>query len=346
MLNLAEVVEELSSVFEKPVAEKLGQVMLSVYERLHESMVLQRLDAIERRLDEMDAEWRRAMNELTSQLAASRMETEARFRELATAQFSTEERLQQLTARVDQLTEQMVQLTARVDQLTVRVDQLTEQMVQLTARVDQLTVRVDQLTEQMVQLTARVDQLTVRVDQLTEQMVQLTARVDQLTAQMEQLAEAQRRTEERVTQLAEALLRLAERVGDLQKQVGGLSQTVGYVLENEAMKKLPDLLLRDYGLRVEGRLKRQYVQDKRGRHIEVNVFGTARRNGDTVTIVGESKSQLSKNDIDRFLARTVRELEGLYPQLFPVIITHMISEPDAEQYARELGVALYYSYEF
>ncbi len=304
MLNLAEVVEELSSVFEKPVAEKLGQVMLSVYERLHESMVLQRLDAIERRLDEMDAEWRRAMNELTSQLAASRMETEARFRELATAQFSTEERLQQLTARVDQL------------------------------------------TEQMVQLTARVDQLTVRVDQLTEQMVQLTARVDQLTAQMEQLAEAQRRTEERVTQLAEALLRLAERVGDLQKQVGGLSQTVGYVLENEAMKKLPDLLLRDYGLRVEGRLKRQYVQDKRGRHIEVNVFGTARRNGDTVTIVGESKSQLSKNDIDRFLARTVRELEGLYPQLFPVIITHMISEPDAEQYARELGVALYYSYEF
>ncbi len=339
MLNLAEVVEELSSVFEKPVAEKLGQVMLSVYERLHESMVLQRLDAIERRLDEMDAEWRRAMNELTSQLAASRMETEARFRELATAQFSTEERLQQLTARVDQLTVRVDQLTEQMVQLTARVDQLTEQMVQLTARVDQLT-------EQMVQLTARVDQLTVRVDQLTEQMVQLTARVDQLTAQMEQLAEAQRRTEERVTQLAEALLRLAERVGDLQKQVGGLSQTVGYVLENEAMKKLPDLLLRDYGLRVEGRLKRQYVQDKRGRHIEVNVFGTARRNGDTVTIVGESKSQLSKNDIDRFLARTVRELEGLYPQLFPVIITHMISEPDAEQYARELGVALYYSYEF
>ncbi len=263
------------------------------------------------------------------------------------------ERMEQLTARVDQLAEWMTQLTARVDQLTERMEQLTARVDQLTARVDQLaewmtqlTARVDQLTERMEQLTARVDQLTARVDQLAEWMTQLTARVDQLTERMEQLTEAQLRSEQRIERLAEVTLRLAETDRDIQKQLGGLSQTVGYVLENEAMKKLPELLHRDYGLQVEGRLRRQYVQDRHGRHIEVNVFGTARSDGDTVTIVGESKSQLSKNDIDRFLARTVRELEGSYPKLFPVLITHMISEPDAEEYARELGVALYYSYEF
>ena len=276
MLNMAEVIDELSTVFDKSVAEKLGQVMLSVYERLHESTVLQRLELIERRLEEREAEWQRALQELTAQLAAVRIETEARFGELAVAQRASQEQLQLLT----------------------------------------------------------------------ERMEQLTAHVDQLTERMEQLTEAQLRSEQRIERLAEVTLRLAETDRDIQKQLGGLSQTVGYVLENEAMKKLPELLHRDYGLQVEGRLRRQYVQDRHGRHIEVNVFGTARSDGDTVTIVGESKSQLSKNDIDRFLARTVRELEGSYPKLFPVLITHMISEPDAEEYARELGVALYYSYEF
>ncbi|MGQ9487551.1 MAG: chordopoxvirus fusion protein, partial [Armatimonadota bacterium] len=161
----------------------------------------------------------------------------------------------------------------------------------------------------------------------------------QTDARFAELAEAQRRTEE-------ALQVLAETVKDIQKQLGGLSQTVGYTLENEALKKLPKLLLRDHSLRVRGKLKRQYVKDRTGRDVEVNIFGIGERNGETVTIVGESKSQLSKNDIDRFLRRTIGGLEGVYPQILPVLVTHMISEPDAEEYARRLGVALYYSYDF
>ncbi|MGC8784305.1 MAG: hypothetical protein ACP5RN_07960, partial [Armatimonadota bacterium] len=175
-------------------------------------------------------------------------------------------------------------------------------------------------------------------------------------AQQQMYAEFQeyrKQTDERFRELAEtvrltqeALRDLALTVKDLQKQVGGLSQTVGYVLENEAMKALPELLLRDYGLRVEGRLKRQYVQDSAGRFIEVNIFGTARRNGEQVTLVGESKSQLSKNDIDRFLRRTVDALREVYPNILPIVVTHVSSEPDAEEYARSLGVMVYYSYEF
>jgi hypothetical protein len=79
--------------------------------------------------------------------------------------------------------------------------------------------------------------------------------------------------------------------------------------------------------------------------LEVNIFGTAERDGEEVVIVGESKSQLSKNDVDRFLRRTIDVLRGLYPQILPLLVTHMTSEPDVEEYARSLGVALYYSYE-
>jgi hypothetical protein len=119
-----------------------------------------------------------------------------------------------------------------------------------------------------------------------------------------------------------------------------------YMLGNEAMRQLPALLLRDHGLRVQGRLKRQYVRDAEGQPIEVNIFGTAERDGEEVVIVGESKSQLSKNDVDRFLRRTVDALRGVYPQVLPLLVTHMTSEPDVEEYARSLGVALCYSYEF
>ncbi|MGC8784221.1 MAG: hypothetical protein ACP5RN_07525, partial [Armatimonadota bacterium] len=64
------------------------------------------------------------------------------------------------------------------------------------------------------------------------------------------------------------------------------------------------------------------------------------------TLVGESKSQLSKNDIDRFLRRTVDALREVYPNILPIVVTHITSEPDAEEYARRLGVAVFYSYEF
>jgi hypothetical protein len=119
-----------------------------------------------------------------------------------------------------------------------------------------------------------------------------------------------------------------------------------YQLENLAYKALPDLLARDYGLHVEGRLKRDYVIDNRGRAQEINILGKARRNGDEVTIVGESKAQLSKNDIDRFLRRRLELLIGVVDNPFPVLVTHMASEPDVEAYAQAQNVALYYSYDF
>lgn len=211
MVQLTEIVEELSTVLDRAAAEKIGKLMLQVYERLHESLVLQRLDSLENALKQFAESMSRSQEQLVKhveeQLAAHRRETDERFRELR-------EEFQEYRKLTDE--------------------------------------------------------------------------------RFRDLAEAARLTQE-------ALRDLVSTVKDLQKQVGGLSQAFGYVLENEAMKRLPKLLLRDYGLRVEGRLKRGYVQDSSGRHVEVNLFGKAKRNGEQVTIVGESKSQLSKRDVNRFL---------------------------------------------
>ena len=65
-----------------------------------------------------------------------------------------------------------------------------------------------------------------------------------------------------------------------------------------------------------------------------------------MVIVGESKSQLSKNGVNEFIRKKLKRLEGVFEEIFPVLITYMISGPDVERYVKDKGIALYYSYHF
>ena len=168
-----------------------------------------------------------------------------------------------------------------------------------------------------------------------------------------ELAEAQKRTEARVEELAEAQKRTEQELQLLtsehrktRKQIGGLAMTVGYRLEDEAFKALPALLQRDYGIEIEGRLKRQYVPDNAGRLIEVNIFGKATRDGAAIVILGESKSQLSRKMVDEFVTKKLTRFSKVFEDIFPVLATYMTTEPEVEEHARKKGVALYYSYDF
>jgi len=154
-----------------------------------------------------------------------------------------------------------------------------------------------------------------------------------------ELAEAQKRTEQEL-QLLTAEHRKTR------KQVGGLAMTVGYRLEDEAFKALPSLLKRDHGIEIEGRLKRQFIADNKGRMIEVNIFGKAMRDGRQFVILGESKSQLSKKLVDEFIVKKLSQFSDVFKDIFPVLVTYMTTEPSVEEHARKKGVALYYSYDF
>jgi hypothetical protein len=345
VINLSEVIDELSEVLERRAAEKIAHVMFSVYERLHESLVLQRLEALESRLQRYSEEIRSALEgwaqRIEEQLAASRAETDARFRELAEAQRRTEEQLAASRAETDARFRELAEAQRRTEEQLAASRAETDVRFRELAEAQRRTE--EQLAASRAETDARFRELAEAQRRTEEQLAASRAETD---VRFRELAEAQRRTEERLAMVIEEQRQMRLEMRDIRRQLGGLSQTVGYVLENEAMKHLPDLLLRDHGLHVQGRLKRQYVSDKNGQPIEVNIFGTARRDSEEVAIVGESKAQLSKNDIDRFLQRTVDALRSVYPQIFPLLVTHMISEPDVEDYARNMGVALYYSYEF
>ena len=109
---------------------------------------------------------------------------------------------------------------------------------------------------------------------------------------------------------------------------------------------MPALLHRDYGIEPEEPLIRGYLTDQKGRDVVVNILGRATRGAESLLVVGTSKAQLSKRDIDRFLSRRVVLLSGEGRTLFPILVTHMISEHDVADYGRAKQVAVYLSYQF
>ncbi len=119
-----------------------------------------------------------------------------------------------------------------------------------------------------------------------------------------------------------------------------------YSLCDQGYKALPQLLAKDYKIKVTSRLKRRFVIDNAGKHVKVNIIGEAIKARQRVTIVGDCKLRLSKADIYKFLRRKINRLNPTYKNIFPILVTHMITEPDTDEYAKKKGVALYYSYDF
>ena len=101
------------------------------------------------------------------------------------------------------------------------------------------------------------------------------------------------------------------------------------------------------GYRCSGRnlAKFGFIEDHEGKHIEVTIVGEAGKNGSKVTIIGESKSQLSKKGVNAFARKKLKRLEGVFEEIFPVLATYMVREPEAEAYAKSKGIALCYSYD-
>ncbi|MEW6103198.1 MAG: hypothetical protein AB1630_05195 [bacterium] len=212
-------------------------------------------------------------------------------------------------------------------------------------------IKVDR--EEFNLLTNEVRKLAIAQRELVEAQKKSEERLTKLEIVVGELAEAQKRTEEELKTLSEEVKALTEDVRaltvshkDLAKQVGGISHTVGYGLEDKSYEELPRLLEKDFGIMVKESLRRRYVKDKEGKYIQVNIIGNASKNGKRITIIGEGKSQLSKNDVDDFIRKKLKRLEGVFDNIFPLLITYMTSEYDVEEYAKKKGISLYYSYDF
>jgi DNA polymerase II large subunit len=163
-----------------------------------------------------------------------------------------------------------------------------------------------------------------------------------------ELAEAQKRTEQRVEELVEALRETTREIASLSRahdntrsQLGGLSRSVAYALENEAYRLLPALLKAHHHIDIDERLVRTWINEE-----EINFYARARRNGESMVIVGESVMRLddsSKLEPLEDKLSAVRAVETL--PLLPLLVTHF-AHPKLLKQAQRQGVLVVQSFEW
>lgn len=190
-----------------------------------------------------------------------------------------------------------------------------------------------------------------QAQQRTEQRVEQLAQAQQRTEQrVEELAQAQQRTEQQVQAAARQIELLARQVSATNTELGGLSRSAAYALENEAYRYLPGLLAEKHGLEVTSRVIRTHIQGE-----EVNIFGHAKRNGVDVLLVGETKLRLDERRQGRKhrqkvlnqLMKKIKAVETAYPdiEIVPLLVTHY-ARPAMLQQAEEAGVIVVQSFEW
>jgi hypothetical protein len=156
--------------------------------------------------------------------------------------------------------------------------------------------------------------------QIVRELVQAQARTE---ARMEELAQAQAKTEKE-------LQKLAKSHHQLQQQVGGLSDAVGYGIEDRLMPFIPDFARLEFGLEVDS-VERRNVEYGGGKYDEVNILASGHINGEPCFLIAECKAKPGKRDADRFNGMLERLSEILKGKFFPVFIGYTFA-PEVEHY--------------
>ncbi len=239
-------------------------------------------------------------------------------------------------------------LRAIVKDLAEAQNEARQQLTELVAAQKETRVELTELAAAQKETRIQLTELATAHKETRIQLAELAVAQKNTTIQLTELATAQKETEKAIKELATSHKELKIEHAKTRTELGGLSETVGFNLENEAYKFLPALLKKDFGLRLKGNLLRKFVPDSKGEPIELDIIGEATQNTTQFMIVGEAKSQLSKSKVDEFIRKKLRRLQGVFAaEVFPIMVTHMISENDVPDYAQKRGIKrLYYSYEF
>lgn len=246
-----------------------------------------------------------------------------------------------------------------IQQAAVLAEAITEAYTDLvnTSDFNELKAIVKDLAEAQKRTEHHVEELT-----LAQERTEL--HIEELAGAQKELAEAQKRTESRVEELAEAqkdlaeaqkgtevsVKKLAQGLDETRREVGGLSRSMGYALENEAYRALPQFLKTQYGIELTERLVRKEIGGE-----EINFFAKAKQDDTIVLIVGESKLRLderrysrqAKQKIFDTLERKIAAVRTTYPKdrIIPLLVTHY-ARPAFVQKAQEQGVILVQSFEW
>ncbi|MCS7366300.1 MAG: hypothetical protein NDF52_00270 [archaeon YNP-WB-062] len=225
------------------------------------------------------------------------------------------------------LEEAQARLQGAIEKLTESHNKLAERHYSLEKAVEMLIKRQNALEGAFQKLVERHDILEKAVERLTESHNKLAERHYSLEKAVEKLTEAQMRTENALQELF--------------KQVGKLSETIGFGLEDIARVVVPAWLYKHEKIEVEEFTRKFIIID--GEEIEINLYGEGRREGAKIIILGEVKSRIYLNDVENFskiVEKIRKKIEGnTYELMFGYYI-----HPSAEEEAKKKKISLIASY--
>ena len=227
-------------------------------------------------------------------------------------------------------------VTRLIDQRVGEIKVTREDFDRLTKTVSELSGSVRELAEAQKRTEQRLEELAeaqkrteFAVSTLAERVTRLEVAMERVEGAVERLAEAQKRTE--------------ERMGDLAKAVGGLSETVGFGIEDVARVVLPGWLERHERVRV-GDLERRFLEAE-GESVEFNLYGEGSKGGKPLIVVGEAKARIHAGDASQFLRNLEKAEKTLAgKRLLPVMFGFWI-HPSAQTIAKTKKIRLVASYQ-
>ena len=225
------------------------------------------------------------------------------------------------------LEEAQARLQEAIEKLTESHNKLFERHVSLEKAVEKLTERQDALEGAFQKLVERHDFLEKAVEKLVESHNKLVERHDFLEKAVERLTEAQVRTENALQELF--------------KQIGKLSETIGFGLEDIARVVVPGWLYKHEKIEVEEFTRKFIIID--GEEIEINLYGEGRKEGTKIIILGEVRSRIYLNDVEKF-SKTIEKIKKIIEGNTYELMFGYYIHPLAEEEAKKKKISLIASY--
>jgi len=199
------------------------------------------------------------------------------------------------------------------------------------------------------ELKGIVKELGIRVNELAKAQKKSEERLTRLETAVEELAKAQRETQKQVNEIAKAQKKSEERLtkveitlSQLNKQVGSLSQSIGFGLEDIARVVLPGYLKRHLDIDVDNFERRFFFIDKK--EIEVNLYAEGKQKGKEIIILGESKGRIYQREVEEF-RDGINILKDVLQKPFIKLMFGFFIHPSGQEVASKEDIILIASYQ-
>jgi chromosome segregation ATPase len=317
-VQIENMTRRFARVFAPEQATVLAETIHDAYADLVKTSDFNELKEIMRGLAQAQSRTESRMGEL----AQAQGRTESRMGELTQAQGRTESRMEELAQAQGRTESRMEELAQAQGRTESRMEELAQAQGRTESRMEELAHSQQELAQAQGRTESRMEELAHSQQELAQAQGRNESRMEELAHSQQELAQAQGRTESRMEELAEAqqdtdtrLGKLIDVVSNLAQEVGGLSRSASYALENEAYRQLPAYLKANYDIELDKRLVRSEINDE-----EVDIFALGQRNGTPIVLVGETKLQMDRRRGGRDIA--VQVLEQLERKVEAVQLDH------------------------